>query len=50
MALRGRGDRLIDFASDDPTVGLQDQHNRKRAVARIGADLEIAANTEEACE
>ena len=50
MALRGGGDRLVDFASDDPTVGLKGKRNRKRALARVGTDLKIAPNTEEACE
>ena len=50
MSLRGRGYRLVDFGSDDPTLGLQGKRNRKRALARVGADLEIAADTQEACQ
>lgn len=50
MPFRGRGDRLVDFACDDSTVWLHRQRYRKRAVTRIGADLKIAPNAEEACE
>src|SRR5258705_11890152 len=50
MALCGRGYRRVDFAGDDSALGFQGKRNRQRAVTRVGADLKIASNAEEACE
>ena len=50
MPFRGRGDRLVDFACDDLTVWFHRKRDRKCAVTRIGADLKIAPNAEDACK
>ena len=50
MAFRSRSDLLVDFARDDSTVCFHRQRDCERAVTRIGADLKIAPNAEEACE
>ena len=47
MALGGLGDLGIDIAGEDLAVWVQGKCDRQRAVTGIGADLEIAPNTEQ---